>query len=37
MAGPDCKFAPGCENISTQSLAIFKRLGDVQTRVIAAR
>jgi hypothetical protein len=36
MAGPDCKFAPGCENILTQSLAIFERLGDVQTRVIAA-
>ncbi len=35
MAGPDCKFAAGCQNISTQSLAIFKRLGDVQTRVIA--
>ena len=35
MAGPDCKFAPGCQNISTQSLAIFLRLGDVQTRVIA--
>ena len=35
MAGPDCKFAPGCENISAQSLAIFERLGDVQTRVIA--
>ena len=35
MAGPDCKFAPGCENISTQSLAIFNRLGDVQTRVVA--
>ena len=35
MAGPDCKFAPGCQNISTQSLAIFQRLGDVQTRVIA--
>jgi hypothetical protein len=34
MAGPDCTFAPGCENISTQSLAIFERLGDVQTRVI---
>jgi hypothetical protein len=27
MAGPDCKFAPGCQNISTQSLAIFNRLG----------
>jgi hypothetical protein len=34
MAGPDCKFAPGCENIATQSLAIFKRLGKVTTRVI---
>ena len=36
MAGPDCKFSPDCQNISTQSLAIFQRLGDVQTRVIAA-
>ena len=35
MAGPDCKFAAGCQNISTQSLAIFNRLGDVQTRVVA--
>jgi hypothetical protein len=35
MAGPDCKFAPGCQNIATQSLEIFQRLGDVQTRVIA--
>jgi hypothetical protein len=35
MAGPDCRFAPGCQNISTQSLAIFKRLGDPQTRVVA--
>jgi hypothetical protein len=35
MAGPDCKFARGCENISTQSLQIFERLGDVQTRVVA--
>lgn len=34
MAGPDCKFAPGCQDIATQSLAIFNRLGDVQTRVI---
>ena len=34
MAGPDCTFAPGCQNISTQSLAIFERLGDVSTRVI---
>jgi len=35
MAGPGCKFTAGCENIATQSLAIFNRLGDVQTRVIA--
>jgi len=35
MAGPDCTFAAGCQNISTQSLAIFNRLGDVQTRVVA--
>ena len=35
MAGPDCTFAPGCQNISTQSLAIFQRLGDVQTRTVA--
>jgi hypothetical protein len=35
MAGPDCKFAPGCQNISTQSLAIFNRLGEAQTRVAA--
>jgi hypothetical protein len=35
MAGPGCKFAPDCQNISTQPLAIFQRLGDVQTRVIA--
>ena len=35
MAGPDCTFAPGCQNISTQSLAIFERLGDPQTRLIA--
>lgn len=34
MAGPDCTFAPGCQNIATQSLNIFERLGDVQTRVI---
>jgi hypothetical protein len=36
MAGPDCTFAPGCQDIATQSLAVFERLGDVQTRVIAA-
>jgi hypothetical protein len=35
MAGPNCTFAAGCQNISTQSLAIFQRLGDVQTRVVA--
>jgi len=35
MAGPDCKFAAGCQNISTQSLEIFNRLGNVQTRVVA--
>jgi hypothetical protein len=35
MAGPDCTFAPGCQNISTQSLVIFQRLGDVQTRIVA--
>ena len=34
MAGPNCKFAPGCQNIATQSLAIFKRLGKVTTRLI---
>jgi hypothetical protein len=34
MAGPDCTFAPGCQNIASQSLAIFNRLGDVATRVI---
>jgi hypothetical protein len=34
MAGPGCTFAPGCQNIATQSLAIFDRLGKVATRVI---
>ena len=34
MAGPDCKFAPGCQNISTQSLDIFNRIGPVVTRVV---
>ena len=34
MAGPDCKFAPGCQDIATQSLQIFTRLGKVATRVI---
>jgi hypothetical protein len=35
MAGAGCTFNPGCQNISTQSLAIFERLGEVATRVIA--
>lgn len=35
MAGPGCTFAPGCQNISTQSLAVFQRLGEPQTRVVA--
>src|SRR5262249_2543951 len=35
MAGPDCTFQKGCENISTQSLAIFKRLGPPIFRVVA--
>ncbi len=35
MAGPDCKFQAGCQNISTQSLSIFERLGDPITRVVA--
>ncbi|MEO8309428.1 MAG: hypothetical protein ABI616_15445 [Pseudomonadota bacterium] len=34
MAGPDCKFSPDCKNISTQSLAIFKRLGPPIYRVV---
>ena len=35
MAGPDCRFSPDCKNISTQSLAIFKRLGPPIWRVVA--
>ncbi len=35
MAGPGCTFAPGCQNISTQSLAIFKRLGPPIYRIVA--
>ena len=35
MAGPGCTFAPGCQNLSTQSLQIFQRLGEAQTRLIA--
>jgi hypothetical protein len=34
MAGPDCRFAKGCENISSQPLTIFKRLGAPMTRVV---
>ncbi|MEN9706401.1 MAG: hypothetical protein RLZZ393_2280 [Pseudomonadota bacterium] len=34
MAGPDCRFAKGCENIATQPLTIFKRLGPPITRVV---
>jgi hypothetical protein len=32
MAGPDCKFAPGCENIATQSLAIRATRGRLDAR-----
>jgi len=35
MAGATCTFNPGCQNISTQSLAIFKRIGPVTTRLVA--
>ena len=34
MAGPGCTFAPGCEDIGNQSLAIFERLGRVTVRDI---
>jgi hypothetical protein len=34
MAGPGCTFAPGCEDIGNQSLAIFKQLGRVTVRDI---
>ncbi|HSQ95953.1 MAG TPA: hypothetical protein VLM18_07680 [Croceibacterium sp.] len=34
MAGPGCRFAPGCEDIGNQSLAIFKQLGRVTVRDI---
>ncbi len=33
MAGAGCTFNKGCNNISTQSLAIFKRIGPVAFRV----
>jgi hypothetical protein len=32
MAGPGCTFAPGCEDIGSQSLAIFRQLGRVTVR-----
>ena len=32
MAGPGCVFAPGCEGIGGQSLAIFRQLGRVTVR-----
>jgi hypothetical protein len=35
MAGPDCTFQRGCQDISTQPLTIFERLGDPMTRVVA--
>jgi hypothetical protein len=34
MAGPGCTFAPGCNDIANQSLAVFKRLGRVTLRDI---
>jgi hypothetical protein len=34
MAGPGCTFAPGCNDIGNQSLAIFERLGRVTVRDI---
>jgi hypothetical protein len=34
MAGPGCTFAPGCDDIGNQSLAIFKTLGRVTVRDI---
>ena len=36
MAGPGCTFNPGCQNISTQSLALFKRIGPLTTVHVAA-
>ncbi|MEJ0005819.1 MAG: hypothetical protein WDM77_05390 [Steroidobacteraceae bacterium] len=35
MAGAGCTFNKGCNNISTQSLNIFKRIGPVAARVAA--
>jgi hypothetical protein len=35
MAGPDCTFQKGCEDIAKQPLTIFKRLGAPIYRVVA--
>ena len=32
MAGPECTFIPGCNDIGGQSLAIFKQIGPVTVR-----
>jgi hypothetical protein len=32
MAGPGCKFAPGCDDIGGQPLTVFERLGKVTIR-----
>jgi hypothetical protein len=32
MAGPECTFIPGCNDIGNQSLAIFRQLGRVTVR-----
>lgn len=34
MAGPDCTFIPGCNDIGRQSLAIFEQLGRVTVREV---
>jgi hypothetical protein len=34
MAGPGCKFAPGCEDIGNQSLKVFETLGKVTVREV---
>jgi hypothetical protein len=34
MAGPGCKFTPGCDKIGQQSLSVFERLGRVTLRDI---
>lgn len=35
LAGPDCTFNATCKDIAQQSLAVFERLGDPVTRIIA--